>query len=69
LAQKWPFHKGFSMILGGDDLNSVSPASAAFRRDRPIPTDKPVHAAASAYTLQGTLSGQVFQKIVTGSWV
>jgi hypothetical protein len=69
MAQEWPFYKGFSMILGGGDLNSVSPASTVFRPVQPISTDTPLDSETSAYTLEGTLSGKIFQKVVIGPWV
>ena len=33
-AQKCPFHKGFLDILGGVDLNSISPSRTTFRANR-----------------------------------
>jgi hypothetical protein len=53
---------GFWMNFGGVDLNSVLPASGSLRPDRAILTRKTPDSAASAYILEGTLSGKVFQK-------
>jgi hypothetical protein len=66
-ARKWLIYKGFSDILGGVDLNSVTPDEAISRADVPIVTDERLSTVVSGYTLKDPVAAAVFEKPQTGT--